>query len=204
MALDPQRDGDPVADVDHAGILARSDEHTAAPRVGSRPRWTRDDLYEQCSLHMTAYIASSTVVGARPRTATIMSSSSSVRPELAVRRPAAASHSQCRSDHRHRYRLSLRSSKLGLPDGYLSYLHCTLHDRSSAIVVLMATPRKALRDDDRAQGGARRRPCPGSRRPPLPRGARAQPPPPWAPAEHRLAAASSSTRSRPRLRDADP
>src|SRR5690606_16381532 len=34
---------------------------------GKRPRWTREDLYEQCSDHITEYMASSEWVGSRPR-----------------------------------------------------------------------------------------------------------------------------------------
>ena len=40
---------------------------THGASVGSRLRWIRDDLYEQCSDHITAYIASSRWLGARPR-----------------------------------------------------------------------------------------------------------------------------------------
>ena len=53
---------------------------THGASVGSRPRCTRDDLYEQCSLHMTEYIASSRWLGRRPRIVMIRSRSSSVRP----------------------------------------------------------------------------------------------------------------------------
>src|SRR5439155_11836552 len=52
--------------------------HGAA--VGSRPRWTRDDLYEQCSDHMTAYMASSRWFGSRPRMRSMAAASSSVSP----------------------------------------------------------------------------------------------------------------------------
>src|SRR5215210_7266716 len=47
---------------------------------GRRPRWTRDDLYEQCSDHMTAYMASSRSLAGRPRRRVMASASSSVRP----------------------------------------------------------------------------------------------------------------------------
>src|SRR4051812_43745829 len=47
---------------------------------GSRPRWTRDDLYEQCSDHMTAYMASSKSLAGRPRSSVMAAASSSVRP----------------------------------------------------------------------------------------------------------------------------
>ena len=39
---------------------------THGASVGNRPRWGRDDLYEQCSDHITEYIASSRWVGSRP------------------------------------------------------------------------------------------------------------------------------------------
>ena len=47
---------------------------------GRRPRWTRDDLYEQCSDHMTAYMASSSSFGDRPRISSMRAASSSVSP----------------------------------------------------------------------------------------------------------------------------
>src|SRR5579859_1864598 len=50
-------------------------------RVGNRFRWTRDDLYEQCSLHITLKMPSSVSVGPRPpRSCLIFSYSSGVRP----------------------------------------------------------------------------------------------------------------------------
>src|SRR5579862_6593796 len=49
--------------------------------VGKRFRCTRDDLYEQCSLHITLKIPSSVSVGSRPsRNCLIFSNSSGVRP----------------------------------------------------------------------------------------------------------------------------
>src|SRR5436853_7789907 len=48
--------------------------------VGNRGRCARDDLYEQCSDHITAYIASSRSVGSRWSSATTAASSSSVIP----------------------------------------------------------------------------------------------------------------------------
>ena len=53
---------------------------TQGASVGNRPRYRRDDLYEQCSDHMTAYMANSTSVGGRPSNSMMASSSSSVRP----------------------------------------------------------------------------------------------------------------------------
>src|SRR5438552_7417835 len=52
---------------------------------GRRARWTRDDLYEQCSLHITANIASSRWLGGRPRIGSMAAASSSVRPSSRCR-----------------------------------------------------------------------------------------------------------------------
>src|SRR5258708_25695994 len=49
-------------------------------RVGSRLRWTRDDLYEQCSLHITLKMPSSVSEGSRPSAALIFSYSCGVMP----------------------------------------------------------------------------------------------------------------------------
>ena len=46
-------------------------------------RWTLLDLYEQCSLHMIEYMASSDWVGRRPRICRILAYSSSRRPSWA-------------------------------------------------------------------------------------------------------------------------
>src|SRR5215208_3515738 len=54
--------------------------------VGSSANWRRctlDDLYEQCSDHMTEYMASSDEVGRRPRISLILAYSSSFRPSSA-------------------------------------------------------------------------------------------------------------------------
>src|SRR5581483_5836301 len=48
--------------------------------VGNRRRWFFDDLYEQCSDHITAYIASSSSDGRRPSSPSMSPSSSSVSP----------------------------------------------------------------------------------------------------------------------------
>src|SRR6058998_3585368 len=54
---------------------------TCLLRVGSRFKCTRDDLYEQCSLHITLKMPSSVSVGSRPpRSCLIFSYSSAVRP----------------------------------------------------------------------------------------------------------------------------
>src|SRR5216684_7481650 len=51
--------------------------------VGSRFRWTRDDLYEQCSLHITLKIPSSVTDGSRPPSRDLIRSySSAVSPWL--------------------------------------------------------------------------------------------------------------------------
>src|SRR5450759_5684778 len=46
-------------------------------------RWTFEDLYEQCSDHMTEYIASSAMVGRRPRISRIRWYSSVLSPSSA-------------------------------------------------------------------------------------------------------------------------
>src|SRR5262249_20752204 len=53
---------------------------THGASLGSRRKCRRDDLYEQCSLHMTEYMASSRWLGDRPRMASMRASSSSVKP----------------------------------------------------------------------------------------------------------------------------
>src|SRR4051812_45723494 len=53
---------------------------THGASVGNRPRCGREDLYEQCSDHITEYIASSRCVGSRPSSSTTAASSSSVIP----------------------------------------------------------------------------------------------------------------------------
>src|SRR5205085_9034762 len=52
---------------------------TRSPVVGSRLRWTREDLYEQCSDHITEKTPSSTKVGSRPRSSLMRAYSSGVR-----------------------------------------------------------------------------------------------------------------------------
>src|SRR5271166_3334038 len=54
---------------------------TSLLRVGRRFRCTREDLYEQCSLHITLKMPSSVRVGSRPPSSClIFSNSSGVRP----------------------------------------------------------------------------------------------------------------------------
>src|SRR5262249_19078878 len=59
--------------------------NTHGALVGKRDRNTRDDLYEQCSDHMTEYIASSTSLGSRPSSSVTAASSSSVIPSCRCR-----------------------------------------------------------------------------------------------------------------------
>ena len=79
VAFDADRHGDPVPGVDHACVLARANQD-GRPTVGSRRRWSLEDLYEQCSLHITAYMANSRWLGTRPRIRSMEAASSSVRP----------------------------------------------------------------------------------------------------------------------------
>src|ERR1700722_4155464 len=54
---------------------------TSLLRVGRRFRCTRDDLYEQCSLHITLKMPSSVRLGSRPpKSCLIFSNSSGVSP----------------------------------------------------------------------------------------------------------------------------
>ena len=57
---------------------------TRGPVVGNVCSQIFDDLYEQCSLHITENIPSSVMFGVRPRIATARSNSSSVRPYSAA------------------------------------------------------------------------------------------------------------------------
>src|SRR5207247_10810197 len=52
---------------------------TRSPAVGRRFRWTREDLYEQCSDHITEKMPSSTVFGSRPSSSLTRVNSSGVR-----------------------------------------------------------------------------------------------------------------------------
>ena len=64
---------------------------TCGASVGRRRRWIRLDLYEQCSLHMTEYIDSSSRLGSRPSTAIDLR-------ELVVGEPEGAMEG--RNDHK--------------------------------------------------------------------------------------------------------
>src|SRR5215211_1129568 len=52
---------------------------TRSPSVGSLLRCVREDLYEQCSDHITEKTPSSTKVGSRPSSSRMRSNSSGVR-----------------------------------------------------------------------------------------------------------------------------
>src|SRR5918911_4242077 len=52
---------------------------TRSPVVGSLLRWTREDLYEQCSDHITEKTPNSTKVGSRPRSSLMRAYSSGLR-----------------------------------------------------------------------------------------------------------------------------
>src|ERR1041385_8593941 len=64
---------------------------TQGASVGNRPRYLRDDLYEQCSDHITEYMASSRSVGSRPSRRTMALNSSSVIPSRRCRGSTPAS-----------------------------------------------------------------------------------------------------------------
>ena len=66
VALDAHRDREAVADVDRRPRPRPDRRAPTAPRSGSGRGARFDDLYEQCSDHITAYIASSSSVGSRP------------------------------------------------------------------------------------------------------------------------------------------
>src|SRR5260370_38109066 len=57
---------------------------TRGPVVGNVWSQIFDDLYEQCSLHITENIPSSVMLGARPRIATTRSNSSTLSPNSAA------------------------------------------------------------------------------------------------------------------------
>src|SRR5213080_4806862 len=60
-------------------------------RVGKRFKCTREDLYEQCSLHITLKMLSSVIVGSRPPSSFLtFSYSSGVRPCWRMRSPVMA------------------------------------------------------------------------------------------------------------------
>ncbi len=52
---------------------------TRGPVVGNFFRWTREDLYEQCSLHIAEKMPSSTRLGSRPRISRMLRYSASER-----------------------------------------------------------------------------------------------------------------------------
>ena len=63
VALHLEHDGEPVADIDDAGILARPLDHPGRLAVGRVRRWIFEDLYEQCSFHMAEKMPSSVKLG---------------------------------------------------------------------------------------------------------------------------------------------
>ena len=67
VAFDFEHRDPAVADVDRAGVLARPLHHQLARSIGSIFRCLREDLYEQCSDHITEKTPSSVKVGVRPR-----------------------------------------------------------------------------------------------------------------------------------------
>src|ERR671930_1295967 len=102
---------------------------TADPSVGSRRRCTFEDLYEQCSDHIAAYIASSSRVGSRPSVETIARSSSSVRPSARCGASALATRSDPREGRREEggeHRLPARGPDVRV-NGVLGMRHQTDH-----------------------------------------------------------------------------
>src|SRR4029453_13712529 len=79
VALDAEGHRDAVAGIDHPPVFPRAPQ-TAGPSGGRRRRCSRLDLYEQCSDHITAYIASSRWLGARPSSRAMSAASPSVSP----------------------------------------------------------------------------------------------------------------------------
>src|SRR6185369_13515166 len=57
---------------------------TRSPEVGRRLRWMRDDLYEQCSDHITEKTPNSTRLGSRPSSSLMRLNSSGVRLCVAI------------------------------------------------------------------------------------------------------------------------
>ena len=84
MRLDLERASPPIAHVDDArhsrpAPAPRCPARVVrSPRVGSRFRCTREDLYEQCSDHITEKIPSSVSEGVRPSAASMRAYSSAV------------------------------------------------------------------------------------------------------------------------------
>ncbi len=72
VALDLEDRGEPVADVDRAGVLARPLQHLRARASAAGAGSARELLYEQCSDHITPKTPSSSNVGVRPRSSTIL------------------------------------------------------------------------------------------------------------------------------------
>src|SRR6185437_5018910 len=81
---------------------------THGASVGSFLRWMREDLYEQCSDHMTEKMPSSTRFGARP-------SRSSMIAYSCGERPCSATISEVISDMGVAHRAASDSSQLVIP-----------------------------------------------------------------------------------------
>ena len=67
VRLELERDGETVADAHHAGVLTRTGEHVVDLRRQACAAAARELLYEQCSLHMTLNMASSSSFGCAPQ-----------------------------------------------------------------------------------------------------------------------------------------
>ncbi len=86
MRLDLEGDRVALADVHDTGVLTDADEQRVGLGGAFSPNWRRCTLlllYEQCSDHITEYMASSAPVGRRPRISTTRSYSSFFRPSSA-------------------------------------------------------------------------------------------------------------------------
>ena len=66
VALHLEDAGEPVADIDDAGVLARALDHPRRLGRQRRADGSFEDLYEQCSFHIAEKMPSSVSVGSRP------------------------------------------------------------------------------------------------------------------------------------------
>lgn len=87
VALDLEGDGPALADVDDSGVLAHADHevllHGGRDLLPELAEVHLRRLVEQCSLHITEYIASSPLVGRRPRISRMLAYSSAFSPSAA-------------------------------------------------------------------------------------------------------------------------
>jgi hypothetical protein len=83
VALHLEDDCLAVVDVDDAGVLARPADD-ARPVIGNFFNWFFEDLYEQCSDHITEKTPSSTRLGSRPSRFRTTSYSAGFRPNSAA------------------------------------------------------------------------------------------------------------------------